>query len=265
MKKINTVARWKNIFNYEINMIEENDISHVIIRNKDKHPYGIISVIDYPSNIKSVSSPLLNWENLIRCSNYYGISPEEIDENNQPGYMSLAVQKHLKPAATLRYNIDNPFIRNLEVSLPDDCLILKYKEENTTFICRNCSLADLFNIDEVNKTYERYGIQGVEWDKVKALCKKELSYFSDNLLSGISIESGTKNLTQDVIVGLLLGYPIESTVAKIKKTYRTDSFRFQAVKHFKDHLEPYIDADGEKWLKDGNTVFASWQKESKYF
>ena len=154
MKKINTVARWKNIFNYEINMIEENDISHVIIRNKDKHPYGIISVIDYPSNIKSVSSPLLNWENLIRCSNYYGISPEEIDENNQPGYMSLAVQKHLKPAATLRYNIDSPFIKNLEVSLPDDCLILKYKEEISPNSFHSLIISQLFFVKNKDFLFE---------------------------------------------------------------------------------------------------------------
>ena len=265
MKKVNTIAHWRRISNYEIDIIEEGDTSHVILLNNDKHPYGIITVIDYPSYINSFSSPLLNWENLIRCSNYYGLPPEEVDENGQPGYMSLAVQQHLKPAATLRYNIDDPLIKCLKQNLPDDCSIMRYKEEDTTFICRDCSLADLFDIDEVRATYERYGIQNVEWKTVRELSEKNLSYFSDNSMSGISIEQGAESITQAVVLGLLLGYPIESTVARIKGTYRTDVFKYHAKNHFKENSEPYVDADGEQWFKDKNCVFASWQRESLYY
>lgn len=266
MKTTYTVARWKNISNYyEIRIIESKDVTRMILLNIDKHPYGIITVIEYPSNIKSISSPLLNWENLIRCSNYYGIAPEELDENNQPGYMALAVQQYKKPAATLRYNINNPFIKNLELKMPHDCLMMKYKEGDTTFICRNCSLSDLFDIEEVRETYERYGIYNVEWNNVQKLCHENLSFFSDHSNSGISIESGSKNVTEDIIVGLLLGYPIESTVAKTKNTYRTDTYRCQAIQHFKVNSEPYVDPSGEKWFKDNNQVFASWQRESLYF
>ena len=44
--KINdaTVARWENIYNYKIDIIEDNDISHVVLLNSDKHPYGIVSI-----------------------------------------------------------------------------------------------------------------------------------------------------------------------------------------------------------------------------
>ena len=241
--KIYSVARWENNFcNYGIDIIERDDVSRVLFLNTDKKPYGVISVIEYPSNRSNFSSSLLNWENLIRCSNYYGTPPEERDYLNQPGYMSLAVQKHLKPAATLRFNLNDPFIEQIKLELPDDCLIMKYKEEGSTFICRNCSLADLLNIDEVRNAYEQYGIYDIDWGKVTDYCKKPLSFFSDDSITGIAIERGAKGITQYVIVGLLLGYPIESTVAKLRNTYKTENFsyRFKLLIILSTAMNPFM-------------------------
>ncbi len=266
MKKIERIAQWENGCKYCIDQIENEDITRILLLNADQHPNGVISLIEYPT-MDTYSSSLLNWENLIRCSNYYGLPPEEIRLDGSLGYMSVAVQQHLKPASTIRMTIDDPHIKQLKMDLPDDCVLLKYEEENTTFICRKSSLSDLFDIERVRETYVQFGILDIDWDVVYDYSKKEMTFFADNAISGISIERGSSNNTQHVIVGLLLGYPIESTVAKMKGTYRVEDpvIKCQARMHYKKNTEPFRDSYKDVWMNQGGTIFASWQQEKLYY
>ena len=266
MKRIKHIAQWENGFKYCIDQVENEDITRILLLNVDRHSNGVISLIEYPTR-DTYSSSLLNWENLIRCSNYYGLPPEEIRSDGSLGYMSVAVQEHLKPASTIRITIDDPHIKQLKMDLPDDCVLLKYEEENTTFICRKGSLSDLFDIERVRETYAQFGILDIDWDVVYDYSKKEMTFFADNAISGISIEHGSIGRTQDVIVGLLLGYPIESTVAKMKGTYRVENLaiKCQARMHYKNNTEPLVDFRNDVWMNQDGDIFASWQQEKLYY
>ena len=267
MKKTEHLAEWKNYYHYGVDKIICDDTTHILLLRYDRHPNGVISVIEYPTIGENTSFPLMNWENLFRCSNYYGISPEETDFYNNPAYMSIAVQKHMKPAATLRYDNDSQLIKQIQLALPDDCSLIPYKEENTTFICRKGSLHDFYDLNRVKYIYELFGITEIDWNAVDLFCNKELSFFSDDNISGISIERGAENITQMVVVGLLLGYPIESTVAKINKSEHSESsvIKEQAVQHYKTNTEPFFDCCKNEWLCQNGQVFAVWQQESLYY
>lgn len=266
MKKIEHVAEWENLYNYAIDKITDDDYTRILLINADKRPNGIISIIKYPTR-SYFSSPLLNWENLIRCSNYYGIPPEDRLLDGSLGYMCTAVQRHLKPAASVRIKPDDELIQQLRQDLPDDCLLLPYNEINTAFICRKGKLEELFDIRKVKDSYEQMGVFNINWGKVNDYCNKDISFFADNSASGITIESGIKDETEAVIVGLLLGYPIESTIAYFANSLRVENkiLSNQAKKHFKTNSEPFIDVNQETWFYQDGNVFASWQQEKLYY
>ena len=126
MKKIEHIAEWKNYNNYAIDRIIDEDYTRIMLIDVGKRPNGIISIIKYPTQSSCFSSPLLNQENLIRCSNYYGITPEDRLLDGSLGYMCTAVQRHLKPAASVRIGLDERYFQQLKQGLPDDCLLLPY-------------------------------------------------------------------------------------------------------------------------------------------
>ena len=209
----------------------------------------------------------MNWDNLIRCSNYFGIPPEEFCPDGSYGYEAYAVQRGIKPATTFRYRTSSPEVKHLIENLPRDCIVLPYKEENTTFICHKCKLSDIFNLNEIKRRYDLFGIFEVDWDKVDNYFKNDLSFFADNTISGIKIEDGADNNTEYIVVGALLGYPIESTVAAIHRTKKLFHVETQnsAQRHFKTNIEPFVDMRGQTWLKIGEHIFIDGQQEELYY
>lgn len=69
------------LYKYEIDKIIENDDITVVLRNLDKSPYGVCSFFKYKNVGYAITSDLLSWQNVIFCSNYYGVpSPSRIYE-----------------------------------------------------------------------------------------------------------------------------------------------------------------------------------------
>ena len=269
MNKIVPLASWENNSKYQIDKITDNDHISIIFRSIDKHPYGVISIIRFPEKQGLDSLQMMNWENLIRCSNYYGYPPEETRVDGSLGYMAEAVQKGLKPAATFRRSFNDQIVKELISTLPKDCLIVPFKEEGTTYICRDCKLSDIYNLSEIKKRYDMFDISNIDWNKVGAFFEKELLFFSDNNASDIFIERGARDDTERVIIGALLGYPIESTVAAIQGTYQVFTtftpFRCRAIEHFKQNEDPYVDTQKNTWYKMGQYIYCEMQKEELYY
>ena len=282
MKQVEILSKWRNVRDYQIDRIQDENGFCVVFRQVDRHPHGVVAVIRYQNVGKTCCSPMMNWNNLIRCSNYYVYPPEE-DNFDEPGYMSYAVQKGLKPAATFRCPFDSDKVRQLRTELPSSCLALPYKEENTTFFCRKGKLADFYDINDIQDIYSLHGIYDPDWGKIKEYCNHEISFFADNNSSGISIERGAEGINQTITVGLLLGYPIESTVAAIKRNafvfrpYKPirevkQYFELEDGSHKGSDFRPWIkagdtltDPHNMMWRKVGNDIFLDGQQESLYY
>lgn len=96
----------------------------ILFIRTDLSPYGVISVFEYPNIDIKFESRLLNWDNLIRCSNYYGYTPEELTYDNKIGYMGSAVFEGKKPAATFRYPIHDRYTKEMINKASDDILVV---------------------------------------------------------------------------------------------------------------------------------------------
>ena len=79
------------------------------------------------------------------------------------------------------------------------------------YIFHNGCLEDFSEFDRIKSLYEKYGISNVNWKKVRTLFQKDLSFFGDAEKCGFSLHSGGCR-EETIVTGLLLGYPIESTV-----------------------------------------------------
>ena len=272
MKTIDTLSTWRNYnHKYQIDKIEDDEKTIIIFKCVDKHPYGVLDIVEYKTLSTGYSSRWLNWDNIVRCSNYFEYSPEEeIFDDMTPisrGYLCEAVQKGLKPAATVRKDIENKRVKDLFSDLPSSCLILPYREEDTIFICQKGKIMDFFDLNEIRKTYLLHGVSEINWEYVTNKCMHEFSFFSDNVNSGINIERGVSSKEDLVIVGLLLGYPIESTVAEINKNHKSfiTTYITEANKHFQESDNNYIDAAGYKWVRENGIVFIDEQREELYY
>lgn len=267
MKTIKQIAQWDidGTF-YQIDKITEEKQVHIVLRDLKKHPYGVVSVIHFPNVAEFDDLPMMNWENFFRCSNKYGLPPEETSNGNL-GYMATAVQNDLKPAATIRCETNSPIVQNLKKTLPESCMVVPYEEEDTTYICHRFRLSYLYAFAEIKRRYDVFNISDIDWPLVKQYMDKELLFFADNSKSGLSIESGAQNDTEKVIIGLILGYPIESTVSLINRTYRVfrNLCKAKAVEHFKTINEPFADAYRNKWNKKGDAIFIEGQQEDLYY
>lgn len=263
MKNVEVLsAQEYDFYSYQIEKIT-NDIEYtIILRNLNRSPYGVCSIFTYKNVGATIESPLLNWHNLFFCSNYYGPAPH-------PGYMNCAVQNGVKTAATAYVSYEE--YPKLLQTLPDNCRAIPYdtSEEHMTmaYVYRNCMLRDLFNFEEIKHLYVLHGISNINWDYVEDRFSKSLEFFADSNRCGFNIQQGVKGKEDLIINGVLLGYPIESTVAYMKKTYNTfgDGPVDQTVKdHFKNSVDP-IDWHGKRWYKSNGIIYCDGQQEEIYF
>lgn len=270
MKYIETLASWYNSYPYQIDRITYDSNVNVVLRNLSKHPYGVVCYFSYEKVDYKLDCPMMRWENVIRCSNYCLAAEEKRCTDTGvyvPGYMLSAVQNGLKPAATIRFEYESEESQSIINQLPQNCVGMRYVEENSLFICRRGTLSNIYDIDEVKAIYSLYGIQNVDWDIVKKYCEKDISWFANSNESGIWIESGACDLTDYIIIGLLLGYPIESTVSYLKNTFKiffTDMGTL-VRDHFKNSKEHYIDGRGQEWVNENDHVYIMGQQESLFY
>lgn len=251
-----------DFYTYQIDRITDDVECTVILRNIDRAPYGVCSVFKYKQVGQTINSPLVNWHNLFFCSNYYGPPPH-------PGYMNSAVQNGTKTASTAHVSPDE--YKDLVRELPLNCHAMPYDgaPENMAiaYVYRDGTLDDLFGFEKVHQIYTLHGIHNVDWSRVEELFAKPLAYFSDSRC-GFNIQSGTSVKENLIVMGLLLGYPIESTIAYIKNEYACfgDTCTAPEVRdHFRRSAEPYVDRLGKMWFKEGKFVFCDGQQESLYY
>lgn len=246
---------------YQIDRISDSNVSKVILKNLSKAPYGICTVITYQNIGETIISPLLSWHNLFFCSGNWGPDPN-------CEYMNYAVQKGLKTTATA--HVIRTQYQDMCLTLPSDCHAVPYEsdEENMSmaYVYRDGTLDDLFGFDRVQNVYQLHGITDINWHSIEDAFHKPLSFFANSVNCGFFLEGscGKENL---VLTGLLLGYPIESTIADFKRDYII--FPNNAPREVRDHFrtndQPVVDANGKKWFKNGRYFFCEGQQEFIYY
>lgn len=159
---------------------------------------------------ESYSSPYLSWYNLICCSNNYGPIPV-VD------YMNQAVQNGKKIAATVYPNTASDYMQ-MVAALSEDYYCFPYHTKEyqyMLYVSRKGTLADYFDLDQIMDVYRQCGI-ALDADKMKYYFAQELSWFGNEEACDIEIHFCTGD-EKFAVVGLLFGYPVESTIALIKR------------------------------------------------
>lgn len=156
-------------------------------------------------------SPYLNWYNVIFCSRNYGPQPDY-------EYMNTSVQKNLKTAATILIEPDSTEGKSFIARLPDNCNAIAYTA-SIIYVFHKGKLSDFFDFEKIKSIYERHHIRDIDWEKVRFLFEKDLSWFGNKIACGFDLHEGGDSTIQ-VIIGLLLGYPIESTIAWINNSIK---------------------------------------------
>jgi len=250
------------LYTYEIDKIFEDGVVTIVLRNLNKSPYGVCSFFKYRDVGSAIDSELLSWHNVFFCSNYYGVHPHQ-------EYMSDAVQQGKKTTATIP--VSNEIYNQMVSSIPENCCVVPYfktiSEITMAYVYRKGTLSDYFDFDEVKKVYMLHGICDIEWDTVSELFSKFLEYFADEKNCGFSIQAGSSKRENLIILGLLLGYPIESTVAFIRGDYRVFGngiITSDMYRHFAKSSVPYVDQFNVEWYSDGKTIYCDGQQESLY-
>ncbi len=155
-------------------------------------------------------SPWLSWYNLICCSNNYGPIPVV-------SYMNRAVQNGKKVAATIYPESNMDYMQILK-EVGDDYYCYPYHPDEyiyLLYISRKGTLADYFDLDEILRVYTSCDVH-LDEDKMREFFERELSWFGNEDICPIRLHNclGEEELA---VTGLLFGYPVESTVALIRK------------------------------------------------
>ena len=149
------------------------------------------------------TSPLLSWYNLFFCSNNYGSAPDY-------KYMNTAVQNGTKTTATIYVNEGTKVYQNLQDHMPAHCYMVPYGE-GVFYLYRDGTLGDYFDLVKLRNIYEKHGKHAICWDIVETFFKMPLADFGDPQECGFTLHGGDSH-EQRIVIGLLLGYPVESTV-----------------------------------------------------
>lgn len=104
--------------------------------------------------------------------------------------------------------------KKLIENLPDSCESLVYQKD-LLYIFQKGSLLDYFDFDTIRSYYCRHGLGYLDWEKIRKYFRKPLSFFGDESKCGFSLQYG--RVREELIIkGLILGYPIESTIAMLR-------------------------------------------------
>lgn len=167
--------------------------------------------IFFPVVAESYQSPYLSWYNLICCSNNYG--PIPVLE-----YMNYAVQNGKKLAATVYPHTVEEYMQMI-ADLTDGYYCCPYhtrEYQYMLYVSKKGTLADYFDLEKIRSIYEACDVT-LDWAKIEGYFAKELSFFAREEECDVEIHNGA--CPEDLfITGLLFGYPVESTIALIKRT-----------------------------------------------
>ena len=175
-------------------------------------------------------SPYLSWRNLYHAFSGY----------QDEAYLETAVQegKKLFAQCVMTMKTDRPtygkafsdeeaaeYMQNLKSSMPENCEcgFIPHKcdkDFKRYYICREGKLSAYFNLDAVFERYHQLGVELSEEERrnVREMANNEISVFAtkdapfDFLCLNCALD------TEWIVNGLLLGYPIESTVSVLNGT-----------------------------------------------
>lgn len=183
-------------------------------------------------NAPGLQSPYLNWENL-NCVNGWVYDKTYLHTAVQKGKklyagftLSIAKKEVFagKPLPQGFYTEEgvSEKVEALKKDLPGDCVLGSEGPDYDTpqsivryyYICKTGTIRDYIDIDDVISAYGRFGmiLNESHWNKVRELCSIPISGFSSNDHMDYA---NTKSVAEYIVAGLLLGYPIESTVDRL--------------------------------------------------
>lgn len=204
------------LYSWSIKKAVSNDgVRFIAERTKRGGDPEVKAEIWYRSILPEYQSPFLSWKNLFFCSNNY-ITPPIY------AYMNVAVQEGKKTAATILLELESHEAQEIIKALPDDCDYRDYPGSTFYLFHRGC-LADFFDLDKIKEIYDAHGILDINWNWVAAQFQKPLSFFANREECGFSLQSGGRSGIS-VVKGLILGYPVESTVAFLAKKDSGDGY-----------------------------------------
>lgn len=252
---------------YQIVKSVKNSDIYILLIDTSKSPFGVVSYVKFDNVDETIESPFLSWTNLFFCSNYYGPHPAR-------DYMNNAVQNNQKTTATAYVNKQEYF--ELIKTLPPTCHACPYDSDldnmSMAYVYRDGCLNDYFNFEAVKHIYELHGLKyDLTWNKIEDLFYKPLSFFANKNDCGFNLQSGGSHEI-NVINGLLLGYPIESTIAYILRTHKTfgPPWMYPELKdHFSISTTPYTTQNLLRqkitWYKQNDIIYCDGQQESLYY
>ena len=184
--------------------------SKVTYREKDSN----ISFNTYRFDNVNVNNPVyMNWENLNNCGGW----KEDME------YLQNAVQNNKKllavhidlPSKTMSFNDFKEYLGNINDSV--------YSGISTNsfgyifgYVCKKGCVADYIDLENVLNEYKKFGIILSEESisKIREYMEIEMVDFVWSDANKFNYDlANPKNLVELIFGGMLLGYPIESTVA----------------------------------------------------
>lgn len=166
--------------------------------------------IEYKNIGEEYKSRYLSWYNLFFCSHcYHPITDDR--------YLSTAVQKELKTAALgMRLSARTKRGKRFKRRLPDFCGCGLWGETGY-YVYTKGPLDTLFDMEKIRHIYEMHGLGNLNWDEIFEGSKLDIASFNDYSNPYLHVPSPyTKE--QYVLNGLVLGYPVESTIALLNHT-----------------------------------------------
>lgn len=165
----------------------------------------------FPVCAERYKSPYLSWYNLICCSNNYGPVPVI-------PYMNHAVQNGKKIAATVYPDTASDYMAIL-AEAGDEYYCYPYHSEEyryMLYISRKGKLSDYFDLEYLLCVYRDSGVN-LDSETMWFYFDQELFWFGNEELCPIELHNciGQEELA---VTGLLFGYPVESTIALIRKS-----------------------------------------------
>lgn len=216
-----------------------NDHNDVSIWRIDEGNYSVVEIrkdneikdrFRFRNVGEEIDCPYISWENLAYCG-WYDKDGDDIISImlvDRKLFASLGFENSdLVHDGNGRFADDE--IEN--IIKQNDSLMGGYLEDGIevymdVFICKKGTISDYIDIENVFSFYEKLGMKlwNNEKEMIKELCDHNISEFATKSLLTYT---HPKNRVELVVVGLLLGYPIESTVSILnnKKHFLVKGFK----------------------------------------
>lgn len=166
--------------------------------------------IEYKNIGEEYKSPYLSWYNLFFCSMCFHPRADN-------RYLSTAVQKGQKTAALgIPIFAHTKKGKRFKRHLPESCGC-ELSGEISYYVYTKGTLDTLFEMEKIRHIYETHGLRDMDWDMIFELSKHDAAYFHEFSDSHFHVPFPYEK-EDHVLNGLLLGYPVESTIALLNQT-----------------------------------------------